>query len=150
MQDEQLQQLSDNFGRFKRAMQAYISQATSEWGISPAEFEVLRNIYALQPVSGKELAAHMQLTPGAISQLLEGLHRVDAIQHMASEQDRRVKYLSVSVQGERKLNELKAFKTKFLSTALAQVDTKDIDTYLRVQDTLISWLESQGESCETK
>jgi DNA-binding MarR family transcriptional regulator len=138
---EAVQAISDSFGQLKRAMQAYVLHQEDSVQVSPAQIELLRTIHCYQPVSHKALAAHMQLTPGAVTQLIAGLDEADCIVRTADTTDRRISYVSVSKLGKRTLDNFQKLRKQLLIGAFSELAEEDLQTYLRVQHHLINWLE---------
>ena len=141
-----LQQISDSFPRLKRAMHTYLSEDSAKRSLSPAQLAILRSILYSQPISHKDLASQMQLTPGAISQFIDGLYEADCIVRTADETDRRVSYLSVSRNGKQLLQEHQKQQLKLLSQATTPLSDEDLQTYVRVHETIIDWFETKNQS----
>ena len=143
MRDELIQQIADNVSQLKRAIQAHVQVTQIKLGLSPAQLEMLRAIHHLQPLSHKALAQHMQLTPGAVTQLIDNLDQAGCIVRTADQADRRISYLSISRDGKRKLDEVRKLRKQVFMQAFSELDESDLEAYLRVQTVLTKWLESQ-------
>ncbi|HEY1064149.1 MAG TPA: MarR family transcriptional regulator [Candidatus Saccharimonadales bacterium] len=139
---EMLQGIHDSWGPLKRAMHAHFLQYFGEQGISPVQFELLKTIGCNQPLSHKELSRKMQLTPGAISQLLEALEEAKLIVRTPSPEDRRIVLVSLSKPGHDQLELFHARRKQILDGAFAQLDDDELATYLQVQQSLLKYLEA--------
>jgi len=138
------QQMNDALNRFKRAMQTYSAEHFKDSALSPAQLAVLKAIHYLQPISHKALAADLQLTPGAISQLIEALDQAGSIVRTVSESDRRVTYLSLSHEGKRLLAHYDKLRLKLITEATGSLSKSDLVSYVKVQSALTGWLESHS------
>lgn len=140
--NDTLQSIHDNWGPLKRAMQAHFLHYFGEQNISPAQFELLKTVSCGQPISHKELARKMQLTPGAISQLLEGLEAAELIERTPHPEDRRIVHISLSRAGQAKLHDFHERRKQLLDTAFATLSDEELLAYLHVQQALLDHLEN--------
>ena len=140
---ELLVQISNSFGQMRRAMHVFIGQDYSKLGLSLSQLMVLKTINRLQPVSHKVVAQNLLMTPGAISQLLDGLDSAGCIQRVPDPADRRVNYLSLSDHGKEVVHKFHKLHLQLLSKACTDTSDEDLQTYARVQLSMASWLEDQ-------
>jgi DNA-binding MarR family transcriptional regulator len=136
--------MSTSFGHLKRAMHVLAVRDYSHLGLSVSQLVALKTIHHLQPVTSKDLAKYMQVTPGAASQLLDALVDADCIVRTLNETDRRVSYLTVSRKGKQKLQEFQKTHVQMLLKACKDVSDEDLEAYIRVQQAMITWLEAQN------
>lgn len=139
--DELIQAVIDSWGPLKRAVHQYFMQYYAPIHLSPVQLELLKTIHHCQPLSHKELAQRMQLTPGAISQQLEGLESTNLIERTLSPDDRRVSYLTVSPAGQEKLEEFRAASRQLFAEALSTLSDDELAAYIKAQDSLKQHLE---------
>jgi DNA-binding MarR family transcriptional regulator len=85
-------------GNFARALQ--------ERSVSVAEWVALNQIQRWADMTPAKLADAMGMTRGAISKVLDKLQEKKWISRMASEEDNRVQFLSLTLQGRRVLPKL--------------------------------------------
>lgn len=104
----------------------------------------------MQPITPGELAKAMNLTPGAVSQLLEGLETAGYIQRTETTHDRRIFYLTLSPAGEAVCQHIQSKRYELMEDALHEVDNSSITVVLSVLDKLTSKLETHSKSKSTK
>jgi DNA-binding MarR family transcriptional regulator len=68
-----IQDLFDTLDIAKRSMHVHMQTVVAGHNISRTQLELLFTIQHMQPTTAKQLASKLQLTPGAISQLVEEL-----------------------------------------------------------------------------
>lgn len=136
------QQALDQITELKRALHSHFLHSFERFGLSLAQLELLKKIQRQQPLSAKQLVDTMQLTPGAISQFLEGLDQAGCIVRAPSMQDRRVVLISLSRTGKRKLEEYEKLRKRLFTEAFAIFSDEELEQWLRIQQKLIDWLES--------
>src|SRR4051812_48876292 len=121
-----LKQISESFHVLKRAMHMHALNIGDPSGLSPAQLILLSVIHHSQPISHKKLAKIMQFTPGAVSQLLEGLTEAGCFVKITDKSARRISSLSVTRQGKRIMKSYKKQRPQVLSRATADVDDADL------------------------
>ncbi len=140
---ELLQAIYDNWGPLKRSMHSYFSAHFGELHLSPAQLEVVKTIHSEQPLSHKALAKKLQLTPGAITQLLEGLEEAGLIVRTTDPADRRVVLLSLTPLGEDKIEAFKQLGKQLLRDVFTKLEDEELAVYLQTQRKLIERLEAE-------
>src|SRR6185369_16321340 len=90
-----IQSLFESMSALKRGMAGQWHLMNQGCPISRSQLELLFTIRHAQPVSFKHLAQQLYLTPGAISQLAEGLEQHELISRQSDDRDRRIQCLSV-------------------------------------------------------
>ena len=74
----------------QRMMHTCLQRSFDEIGVAPSQLQILHLIRQQQPVSLKTLASNMRLTPGAITQLIEGVVQAGYVTRTESSEDRRI------------------------------------------------------------
>jgi DNA-binding MarR family transcriptional regulator len=118
--------------------------------ISLTQLELLLTVKHRQPISVKDLAAEMRLTPGAITQLLEGLAERNYVQREAAEYDRRVTNVSLTPSGAQKLKSLWEQRKVMLKQIMETLDTEELAVMLRVQEKMLQHFENCAAAAKTK
>jgi DNA-binding MarR family transcriptional regulator len=137
-----LQDLFATSAVVQRMMHTCMHRAFDELGIAPSQMQLLQYIENSQPVSLKTLAEDMRLTPGAITQLVEGLVQADYVNRSASAEDRRVIVAALTPAGKDKLGLLKRKKQSLLKQVVADLDDTELEVYLHVQQKMLAYLEA--------
>lgn len=140
--EEILRELFSTMARMKRTMHHRFQSGFEKLGVSPSQADLLMHIYKSQPLSHKALADILGLTPGAVSQLLEGLDRSGYIIRTADPGDRRVSYLSISRSGKRKIDEFSRLREQLFTAAFSTLTDEELAIYLQVQQKMIHWFET--------
>jgi DNA-binding MarR family transcriptional regulator len=137
-----LQELYSTSAVVQRIMRQCLHQVFDELGIAPSQLQLLQYIELFQPVSLKELAIEMRLSPGAITQLVEGLVTTGYVKRLTSANDRRVIDVSLTSSGKDKIGLLKRKKQILLAKVVKDLDDNELELYLRVQHKMLSHLET--------
>lgn len=146
MQREELvQAVIDSWGPLKRAVHQYFLHYYAPLHLSPVQLELLKTIHSCQPLSHKQLAHHMQLTPGAVSQQLEALEQANLVERTLNPDDRRVSYLSVSPEGQQKLAAFRTSSRQLFADALSGLSDEELAAYIKAQRSLRQHLEHHTE-----
>lgn len=142
-----LQELFATSALTQRMMHTSMHRAFDELGIAPSQLQLLQLIEHAQPVSLKTLADNMRLTPGAITQLVEGLVQAGYVDRTPSAADRRVTVVALTPIGSGKIGMLKRKKQALLARVVADLDDEELQMFLRVQQKMLTHLEA---SCRGK
>jgi DNA-binding MarR family transcriptional regulator len=110
--------------------------------ISLTQMELLLIIKHRQPISVKDLAAQMRLTPGAVTQLLEGLAARNYIGREPAEFDRRITMVSLTPSGADKLRSLWEQRKATLRQIMNTLDDEELTIMLRVQGKMLRHFEA--------
>jgi len=137
-----LQDLFATSALTQRMMHACMQHAFEEVGIAPSQMHLLQLVEHAQSVSLKKLADDMRLTPGAITQLVDGLVETGYLQRTPSSEDRRVTVVALTDAGKEKIGFLKRKKQALLAKVVADLDDDELQVFLRVQQKMLSYLES--------
>lgn len=141
--NEILREVFGTMSLMKRMMHSHFSHAFEHSRISPSEVQLLTIIKARQPITPTALAEKMQLTPGAISQLLDGLYSSRCISRARSEADRRVNYLSITKTGQHKLAQVDKIREQMLTEAFSTLSDDELRNYLLVQQKIVRYFEDK-------
>ncbi|HUB93704.1 MAG TPA: MarR family winged helix-turn-helix transcriptional regulator [Verrucomicrobiae bacterium] len=127
-----------------RTSQTSMHTLMGQHEISLTQMELLLAVKHCQPVNVKDLAAHMRLTPGAVTQLLEGLAVRNYIGREPAEYDRRVTMVSLTQTGADKLRSLWEQRKATLRQIMDTLDLEELAVMLRVQEKMLRHFEQQA------
>ena len=96
-------QIQSNMVTIRRLMAEHFRATAGDSGISASQYELLLLVYEHADMPLRELAERMHVTPGAITQLVEGLEAATLLKRTPSERDRRSVTISITRRGMRKL-----------------------------------------------
>lgn len=85
-----------------------------------------------RPMTLKELANHLNLTAGAVSQTVDTLCQAGFLERNTQENDRRTVAISLSENGQRISNEINTLIAQKLSEYLAGVPDEKLATFIEV------------------
>ena len=117
--------------------------------ISLTQLELLLTIKLRQPVSVKDLAAHMRLTPGAVTQMLEHLATSNYVGREPAEYDRRVTFVSLTPTGAEKLRALWEQRKTTLRQIMDTLTDDELAVMLRVQEKMLRHFETLSKHRKT-
>ena len=104
----------------------------------------LLRVLRRRPLPTGKLAAELQVSASAITQLTDRLIRKGLIERQAAETDRRAVIIRLSAKGVRLIEEFRKRRTRFFTEALAQLNETDQQHVIEAMKTIIRALESDG------
>jgi len=125
----------------KRSIAARGHFISEDCPIPHGQLEVFFRIYHEQPISFKQLAQKLHLTPGAVSQLVEGLEQHNLITRKSDPKDRRVQCLEVSPKGIELIKRVESHRQKMMEGVMAGLSDHELEVWLRIQQKLVEQLE---------
>ena len=139
---ELIQKLFDNSEAAKRGMYQYTHGYFRNLPIARAPLEVLSAIKYLQPVSSKEIASQLSLTPGAVSQSVDTLDQEGYVVRTIDQGDRRIQHLALSKKGEELLTELDKRRYSMMEEITQDLTLEELRVWLKVQVKMASRLKA--------
>lgn len=140
--DEKLLQLWNNFRTLHRVMLCRFQSELVKDGLSPAQSEALFIIFKkMHPIGPGQLANWLHMTPGAVSQLLDGLEQSGYINRVRSEADRRQMLVSLSENGAKRIKEIKTRQIKMIHELQKELGEDEIDRMVKAQEKIINYFE---------
>lgn len=107
--------------------------------VTMAQQHVLSAVYS-NPGPGlmlKDIAMQLNLTPGAVSQTVDSLVRIDAVERVPAEHDRRAVLIRPSPKGMCLRNLLAQRINPVMRDVLSQVSEKESETFLKILQSLV-------------
>jgi len=128
----------------------YFFQSLTEFFNSLKNSELsLLQAYALTylffkgPIKISELCEHMNVSPGAASQMVDRLEKLEMVARIADPEDRRVRKVTVLDKGEKFVQEKFVFSQSWLSEIPANITPKEEAQITAVLSTL---MQSSGKT----
>ncbi len=134
----------------KRLMHPCFVHVLREIGVSPAQAHILFVIKDGQPLSLKSLAAKMWLTPGAITQLVDGIARLGYVTRTQDAHDRRVVYISLSSAGTALMSKITNSRSKFMAQIMTTLDDVELRQLAGTQRKIVQNLEAHTKALTAK
>jgi len=147
--EEMIEDLLANMQSMQRAWKMRMYGAMGKESLSPAQIGILFHLRHSQPVSGRKLAATLQMTPSSITQFIDGLDQLGYITREQDQQDRRIVYLGVSKKGEEKIKNLEERRKEYFKKFTETLSDEELMTMARIQKKMAQQLEIWQEK-ETK
>ncbi len=135
--EEIIKNLFEQMSVAKRGMYTRMQAITNGLPVSRTQLELLFTIKHLQPVSFKQLAAQLQLTPGAISQLADGLNQHGLIERETNPNDRRSQTLQLSGDGVTLLQTIEKRRRETMERVVKDLTNEELTVWLRIQQKMI-------------
>ena len=135
-----LQQAFEDIDAFKRLMQPCFASVLQDLNISGAQAHVLLILRDGQPISLKSLAAKMWLTPGAITQLVDGLARAGHLIRARDVKDRRVIYIRPSGSGTALIKKLAKHRSELIADMMSGLDDTELAQLAAIQRKMVQRL----------
>ncbi len=133
----------ENMTLTKRGMATHIHQIMQHLPVSPVQLELLYIIRQQQPMSSKALADDRQLTPGAVSQLIEALEVQKLILRKQDVHDRRIQMLRVTRAGEKILHTVHKRRNELFHTVMQNFSDEDLISWQLILQKIIHEFEIQ-------
>lgn len=130
----------------QRLMRAQMQGSHSTLHIGPSEGHLLHMIAEAQPVSLKKLAESMHLTPGAITQLVDGLVQAGYVTRTPSEQDRRVMVAALTPEGARTIQAMQRKKEEMFAKIVDGLSDEELAAFVVVQRKMLKYLEEDSQN----
>jgi DNA-binding MarR family transcriptional regulator len=131
-------------------MHAYMQSAFSAYDITPSELQLLFTIYHGQPITAKELASHLHLTAGAVSQVIEALANRKLIQRETDPTDRRRQVLRLSAKGDGLVQKLDKHRRDVMHRVIKDLTDDELATWLKIQQKIMTEFQSVHTDTERK
>lgn len=131
-----------NLQKLHRCGSANFHTLLGQQDISPSQMELLIAVKRSQPVSVKAIAEQMRLTPGAVTQLMEGLVAKRYIERQPDAHDHRITNVRLAEDGAQQLEQLWTRRTAMLRDIVKTLDTDELTIMLRVQEKMLHYFEA--------
>jgi DNA-binding MarR family transcriptional regulator len=144
LREELIESIFSNMQQMHRTGTAKFHALIGRADISPSQLELLKIVKHRQPISIKDIASDMRLTPGAVTQLLENLVTNGYLERAEDVIDRRITNISLAAGGKQKLQELWDQRMHLMKKIVDSLDDEELVIMLRVQDKMIAHIDEQA------
>lgn len=148
--DQLLQEITNNMSSIRRLMVTCMVRMDGEEQLPASQGELLFIVSHEGPISSTELAKTMQLTPGAITQLVESLERAGLVERKPSPADRRVTLINISDAGRERMSILMERKVSIFQEVYKDLSIEEIRIMNGVQKKMIEHLKKLAADSEGK
>ncbi|WP_332628983.1 MarR family winged helix-turn-helix transcriptional regulator [Halalkalibacter flavus] len=105
--------------RFYNQSNRLSNQHLKKWGLTIAQFDLLAQVGALQPISQQELADKLLVSKGNITQMLAKMEKLELI---LRKQEWRTKRISLTTKGQKLYEEVIPLQESFQAAQFEKLD----------------------------
>lgn len=133
-----------------RGWRNYFQKALGPEKLSPTLMTMLFCISSNQPISGRNIAEMLQLSPSATSQLIDGLTSLGYITRETRSQDRRVTYFGLTKSGNQKAAHLENSRMEHFMRVTAALTDEELDMMVGLQQKIIDKVKASANDKDAK
>lgn len=133
-----------------RSWKGYFVRALAPEHISPVQMGLLMYLKSRGTASGRNIGADMQLSPSAVTQLLDSLGDCGYIRREASSTDKRVTYISLTTEGLNKLTDMENRNKQFFKKVTDGLSDHEIETMISTQQKIIDQVHEHARQTGAK
>ncbi len=141
----QLDKFQELIAKLFQCCQERMQYQCDRFQLPDAEFRCLLLFGDERYLTAKSIAHRMNVVKSRVSKIIDGLIRKDLIQRIADPEDSRVKLLSLTSVGQKKINEIKIFMEDVHGQVLSQMAPDQRQTMLTNLDILKASMEAVKE-----
>ncbi len=133
---ELIERLQENFQSIRRKLMSKdMAKAHKDLcDITPSQWGVLRVIHKKERASTKELAAHLDISSSAATQLVDALVNHGHLKRSGNPDDRRSQYIELSPTTRKRMKVLRQAHLERLSEIFSALSDKELAAYLKLSD----------------
>lgn len=137
MQDEKTTNLAQELSRTIQQFMKIVKQQGTHHGIKRSEFMLLVTL-AQQTVSDSrgmkvsELSAQLQITPAAVTHMINSLEEEGFVERQADPSDRRIVLVKVTVKGQQLVDQLYAEHFQEIKALVEFLGEQDSQEFIRI------------------
>jgi len=143
--DYQLDKFQELIAKLFQCCQERMQYQCDRFQLPDAELRCLLLFDDERYLTAKNIAHKMNVVKSRVSKIIDGLKKKNLIQHIADPEDSRVKLLSMTPVGQKKLNEIKGFMEEVHSQVLSQMAPDQRQAMLTNLDILKASMEAVKE-----
>lgn len=128
--------------RLRSAIAPDLIQVLLRLDLTMAQFHALLAIRRRGPLSGRQLAAELKVTPAAVVALCTRLEEQDLIERVRDRDDRRVWWLQLTAAGRRLFDDVISVPRSRIGPALASLPADDRASLARIMNALADALDA--------
>jgi len=141
----QLDKFQELITKLFQCCQERMQYQCDRFQLPDAEFRCLLLFGDERYLTAKSIAHRMNVVKSRVSKIIDGLIRKDLIQRIADPEDSRVKLLSLTSVGQKKINDIKSFMEDVHGQVLSQMAPDQRQTMLTNLDILKASMEAVKE-----
>lgn len=126
---------------FQHSWKSHLFKLLKNEDISPAQIGILFFIEEKQPVSAKEIATKMLISPSAVAQLIDPLYLKKLIDKKEDAKDRRISFLSLSKKGQKKMKHIEKKRKELFVAMTAGLSQEELKSITAIQNKMLKQIE---------
>ncbi|MDT8860672.1 MarR family transcriptional regulator [Alkalihalobacillus sp. MEB130] len=115
--------------RFYNHSNRLSNQHLKKWGLTIAQFDLLAQVGAHQPISQQELAEKLLVSKGNITQMLAKMEKLDLIER---KQEWRIKRISLTATGQQLFEEVLPVQEAFQAAQFQNLNQQEKKLFLSI------------------
>jgi len=123
---------------FKHKMTNSFFEEAKKLELPPSNFEILIYLYEKGPITMKNIASWLSITPPSASSLIDKLVSKELVNRVQSDNDRRTIHISLGKEAHKLFAKLHRKKVKLFEEMLDKLDKKDKENLVRILNKCIS------------
>ena len=135
---EIISQLFDTMDIAKRSMHGHFQAVMQGSDLTRPQLELLFSIKHHDGPTSRELATYLHVSPGAVSQILEGLDEQQLIERQIDPSDRRRQVLRVSASGKAVIKRIETRRRQMMERVMQGLSDDELLVWLAIQRKIIS------------
>lgn len=139
-----LAELTENMGLLMRLLSKSPGPQRPKGAPTRSQVGILVLIGHLGVQNTKELAARLEMTPSAVTQLVDALVRDKLLSRREDRADRRIVWLELTAKGRKQLAVFKKQRQKFLAVALRPLGETHLRQLISIQNRIIANFQSHA------
>ena len=136
--NEAISELMSLIASVKRAMQGHAYPCQDGTSLTGAQLGILFALKHHGPIPAHQLSERLSLTPGGVSQLVEGLVERGFIHREPRDDDRRTHDLSLSPIGLKQTNSIERKRHAVLRQVTAELSDKELESLVSMHQKLLA------------
>ena len=118
-----------------------IERGLAERGLTRARATALWEILHREPVTQRELADALKVTPRNVTALVDAMEKTGFVRRRDHPSDRRATLVALTPKGRRAVSRMKAEKQAFAEALVGGLDSSELERFVGTLDRIIRRLE---------
>lgn len=140
-----IEQLLNSMRQFRKIIENK-SQTTPEERVATVmQYSALKFVKKNKSSTVGELALYLNLSKSSATQFIERLVKMDFIERIHDQKDRRIIHLIIKKEGEIQMIKMKKRFVNNMTKIFSQIPENDLKEFIRIQTKLIEALQKEGK-----
>lgn len=141
-----LQQMEDLLARLQRVMSH--DRVLKKFNMTASQMFILRYLAQCRRAKASDIAKMAGLSPGAVTQVCDELERSEWVERTRSNEDRRVVYISITPQGQNRLEEIRQLRSNNMMDIFSKLGEHDAGEFVRIMGQVVAIVEARQRDAE--